>query len=107
MTISDVRFGVELITKKGRIYKFDDTRCAVNFINNGVVPTGQIKNIYLSNYAGDHQLIEANTAFLLKAEGLRSPMGGNIAAFNNNDSLAVIQKRFGGNTLTWNQLIKP
>jgi hypothetical protein len=34
-------------------------------------------------------------------------MGGNIAAFDNADSLTTIQKRFPGNTLNWNDLIKP
>lgn len=31
MTISDGRFGAELITKKGRVYKFDDLRCLINY----------------------------------------------------------------------------
>ena len=66
-----------------------------------------IKNIYLSNYAGSHLLIDVNTALLLKAEELRSPMGGNVAAFDNNDSLSVIQKRFSGTTVNWSDLIKP
>lgn len=107
MTISDVRFGAELVTKKGRIYKFDDTRCIVNFIKKADVQPDNIKNIYLSNYAGAHQLIDANKAFLLKAEELRSPMGGNVAAFDNNDSLLAIKNRFAGSTITWNELLKP
>jgi copper chaperone NosL len=107
MTISDVRFGAEIVTKKGRIYKFDDTRCITNFIKKGDVASDNIKNIYLSNYAGSHLLIDVNTALLLKAEELRSPMGGNVAAFDNKDSLSVIQKRFSGTTVNWSDLIKP
>lgn len=106
MTISDVRFGAEIVTKKGKVYKFDDTRCLINFMKKGDVQSGEIKNTYLTNYAGIHQLIEVNNALLLQASELRSPMGGNVAAFDNTDSLQVIQKRFAGNTVTWNELIK-
>ncbi|MEZ5029368.1 MAG: hypothetical protein R2765_11370 [Ferruginibacter sp.] len=52
-------------------------------------------------------MIDVNNALLLKADELRSPMGGNIAAFDNKDSLAVIQKRFNGNSISWNDLYKP
>ncbi|MBK8610726.1 MAG: nitrous oxide reductase accessory protein NosL [Chitinophagaceae bacterium] len=107
MTISDVRFGAEIVTKKGKIYKFDDTHCLINFMKKGDVRSGDIKNTYLTNYAGDHRLIEVNNALLLQAAELRSPMGGNVAAFDNRDSLQVIQKRFKGNTVSWNELLKP
>lgn len=107
MTISDVRFGAELVTKKGKIYKFDDSKCIISYMQTKDVATDNIKNIYLTNYSGSHQLIDVNNAFLLKAEELRSPMGGNVAAFDNKDSLLTIQKRFSGNTVNWNDLIKP
>ncbi|MGB5007969.1 MAG: nitrous oxide reductase accessory protein NosL [Ferruginibacter sp.] len=107
MTISDKHFGAELVTKKGKVYKFDDAKCLVNYLHTKDVADNNIKNIYLSNYAGTHQLIDVNNAFLLKAEGLGSPMGGNIAAFDNKDSLVTIQKRFPGNIITWNDLVKP
>ena len=107
MTISDARFGAELVTKKGRVYKFDDVHCIVAYIKTKDVEPGNVKDYYLTNYSGTHQLINVNTVLLLKSDGLRSPMGGNIAAFDNVDSLATIQKRFPGNTLTWNDVIKP
>lgn len=106
MTISDVRFGAELVTNKGKVYKFDDAHCILNYLKTKDVYPGNTKNIYFTNYAGDHQLIDVNNAFLLQAQQLRSPMGGNIAAFDNNDSLLAIQKRFPGNTVIWNDLIK-
>jgi len=34
-------------------------------------------------------------------------MGGNIAAFDNKDSLLIIQKKFAGNAVAWKDLIKP
>lgn len=107
MTISDVRFGAELVTKKGKVYKFDDVHCILSYLKTKDIEPGNIKDYYLTNYSGTHQLIHVQTALLLKADELRSPMGGNIAAFDNKDSLLIIQKRFPGNTIAWNDLIKP
>ncbi len=106
MTITDIRFGAEIVTKKGKVYKFDDTHCIASYLKSKGLEPGDIKNIYLTNYAGDHQLIEVGNTFLLSSPELRSPMGGNVATFDNKDSLQIIQKRFKGNVVAWNQLIK-
>ena len=107
MTISDVRFGAEVVTGKGKIFKFDDAACILSYLKKNAAETANIKNIYLTNYTGTHQLLDVNTAFFLKAEALRSPMGGNIAAFDHKDSLLVVQKRFPGSIVAWNDLSKP
>ena len=107
MTISDVRFGAEIVTTKGKIYKFDDVHCILNYLETKELEISNIKDYYLTNYSGIHQLINVNRSFLLKADELRSPMGGNIAAFDNTDSLKLIQKRYPGIAVNWNDLIKP
>lgn len=107
MTVSDVRFGAEILTKKGKIYKFDDSKCMVNYLGTKEVATDNIKNMYLTNYTGAHDLLDVNSALLLQAADLRSPMGGNVAAFNNKDSLQTIQKRFNGRLINWSDLYKP
>lgn len=106
MTITDVRFGAELVTTKGKIFKFDDVHCILSYLKTNEVEPGNIKDYYLTNYSGTHQLINVNKSFLLKADELRSPMGGNVAAFDNRDSLKIIEKRFLGNTVNWSDLIK-
>ncbi len=107
MTISDARFGAELVTTKGKIYKFDDTHCILDYLKTKSIESANIKNIYLSNYSGNHQLIDVKNALLLKAAELRSPMAGNVAAFNLQDSLASVQKRFSGTIVSWSELIRP
>ncbi|MEO7445778.1 MAG: nitrous oxide reductase accessory protein NosL [Ferruginibacter sp.] len=107
MTISDVRFGAELVTKKGKVYKFDDPHCIMNYLGTKTVESKDIGGLYLTNYAGTHQLVNLDDALLLKAEELRSPMGGNIAAFDNQDSLLIIQKRFAGTLIPGSSVYKP
>ena len=107
MTISDVRFGAEIVTTKGKIFKFDDVHCMLSYLKTKDVQPGNIKDHYLANYSGSHQLINVNKSFLLQADELRSPMGGNIAAFDNSDSLKIIEQRFSGKAVNWSDLIKP
>jgi copper chaperone NosL len=107
MTISDIRFGSEIVTKKGKIYKFDDAHCMLDFLKTKDIKSSEIKNIYITNYSGSHRLMDVNNALLLKAEELRSPMGGNLAAFDNKDSQLAVQKKISGTVLLWNELIRP
>lgn len=107
MTISDIRYGAEIVTKKGKAYKFDDLHCLLSFLRSNMIEKEQVGDVFISNYSGDHRLLNVSTALMLKADELRSPMGGNIAAFDNKDSLAAVMKKFPGNAITWRELSKP
>ncbi len=107
MTLSDARFGAEIVTKKGKVFKFDDIHCLLSYLSAKEPGPADVKNIYLADFAADHKLINADHALLLRSAELKSPMGGNIAAFGIKDSLTDVQKRFVGEELTWNQLYKP
>ena len=106
MTVSDSRFGAELVTVKGKVYKFDDAHCIISYIKTKAIEPAAIKDIYFSNFCSTHQLINVNKLSFLKADALRSPMGGNIAAFDNRDSLLQVQQRVAGTIVNWNELIK-
>jgi copper chaperone NosL len=106
MTITDEKFGAELLTKKGKIYKFDDVHCILNYLKTKEVTPENTKDIYLTNFCGSHQLVNVKRSALLKSETLRSPMAGNIAAFDNKDSLLKVQQRYPGAMVIWNDLIK-
>lgn len=106
MTISDIHYGAEIVTKKGKVYKFDDTHCVVAFLKSNTVKQDQIGKTYLVDFAGNGVLIDASTAYLFKSDELRSPMGGNISAFSNQEGVSNISKQYKGNSLTWKDLIK-
>ncbi len=106
MTVTDNRFGAELVTTKGKLYKFDDVHCILSYLKTKAIEPSKIKDIYLTDFSGNHALINVNKSFLLKAETFKSPMGGNVAAFNNRDSLLKWQQSFAGDIVNWNELIK-
>jgi copper chaperone NosL len=104
MTVSDDRFGAEIVTKKGKVFKFDDAHCIFSFLEKDGFDKNSVKDIYFKDFSNGHSLIKANEAFFLKSDQLRSPMAGNIAAFSNEDSLEKVKAEFAGTTVTWSEL---
>ena len=106
MTISDNRFGAELVTKKGKVFKFDDTHCLVSFLQTAKTEEQQRGEIYCTNFIAPHNLINVKQAFFLQSPSLKSPMNGNIAAFSNQDSLHNMLPKYYGNTISWEDMQK-
>ena len=78
MKIADGKFGAELITSKGRIYKFDDIHCMINYHKENL--TTNIQSFYIHDFNQNNVLISAETAFYVKGGEINSPMRGNIIA---------------------------
>lgn len=106
MTVSDARFGSQLVTAKGRVYHFDDVQCLVAYVAGGSVTKEDVAGYYLPDYAGEHKLLPAEGLFLLKSESLKSPMRGDIAAFDSEEELEKVREIHGGERLVWKDLLK-
>ena len=105
MSIADSRFGAEIVTQKGKIYKFDDMHCVLGFMKANTINNNDIKETYLVNYTEPHNFIPAQKAFLFESADLHSPMGGNIANFDDESKLSEVMKIMKGQPLTWNEFI--
>lgn len=105
MTFTDARFGGEILTVKGRVYKFDDTHCILQFLKAGSVPKDAVNTIYVVDFLGAHNLIPVTQACFLTSDVLRTPMNGNTAAFATIDSLNACLKDCNGKQVYWNNLI--
>lgn len=102
MTLTDKRFGAELITQKGKVYKFDDINCLTGFMRAGFVPEKQVAKVFIVDFARAGEFVVAQQAFYLHNEALRSPMRGDIAAFSSIPEQHKTQAAVGGGkTLTW------
>lgn len=96
MTITDLRFAAELVTKKGKVYKYDDIHCLQAFMKSGYLDPEDVREQYASDYCGTHALLPIRQLFFLSGEELHSPMGGNIAAFSIRDSMLLIREKLHG-----------
>lgn len=106
MTISDPRFASEIVTKKGRAYKFDDSHCLLAYLKTNDVPATEIKDIYVANFSGNNELLNVTEAMFLQSEALRGPMGGTLAAFNHADSFKQAQQQFSAVAVHWKEISK-
>lgn len=104
MPVADAKFGAEIITEKGKLYKFDDIGCMINFIKNNLNVNVKVKNILAVNYASNQKFLNVNECAFLKSSDLHSPMNSGIAAFASINEAQGFLKKFAGNILTWNQL---
>ena len=104
MTISDNRFGAEIVTKKGKAYKFDDSHCLLSFLHSKMIEQNEIADVYFIDFSNDHAFVKADHAFILQSELFKSPMNGNIAAFANEDSMKKMMQQYSGKSLTWGEL---
>lgn len=104
MIISERSFGAELITQKGKVYKFDDAHCMLSFMKSGTAGSKETAAIYLVDYAQKEKLIVASDAFILKGEKIRGPMAGNIAAFETEDSMKSFQQQWNAQQVSWKDI---
>jgi copper chaperone NosL len=103
MSIADGKYGAELITEKGRIYKFDDLHCMIGFKNEN--STNKVQNFFIHNYTRNNQLIPAETAFYIQGGELVSPMNGNIAAFATELEADQYAKKMKAQKISWASIV--
>lgn len=104
MTIADGRFAAELITQKGRVYKFDDISCMIGFIKEN--KSTEVNSYYVSEYTSNNTLINIKDAHLVKSDEFRSPMRGNIAAFKDFENLKLVVENKNSERVIWDDLIR-
>ncbi len=103
MTIVDEQHAAEIVTKKGKVYKFDATECMVYFLNE--LDVSEIKLYLSNNYAEPKTLIDATQATFLISENIPSPMGAYLSAFSSKEAAQKVKEAKGGDIYTWGELL--
>ncbi len=103
MIISDSRFSAEIVLKTGKVYKFDDVGCMINFFWEKGYSEKDIALFLVSDYKSG-KLIDATRAFYILNDNLRSPMSYNVAAFEDADEAEKFHDRNGGRIFNWAEL---
>ena len=104
MTIVDKQHAAELVTEKGRAYKFDAIECMINYDREN---QSQLVQLYLTNdFNSPGALIDATSATYLVSEEFSSPMGANLSAFSSKGAAMAKKEEFGGEIYDWDELRK-
>ncbi len=106
MLITDNKYGAELVTDKGKIYKFDSIECMIEFslVKNTLGDTNN--KLLITDFDNPDNLVDARNSFYVKNDKYRSPMGLNVTAFSGEEPAQKFISENGGEELSWVEVIE-
>ncbi|MDB5263078.1 MAG: hypothetical protein JWQ14_2359 [Adhaeribacter sp.] len=104
MTISDNRYGAELVTKKGKAFKFDSIECLAAYVQEKSQPEAEL--LLVTDFERPGQFMNAHEATYMQSEHQPSPMGLNLTAFADQAGAAAMAQEKNGKLLSWLQVLK-
>lgn len=104
MTISDVRYAGELLTNKGKEYKFDSIECMAAYILEKKKGSEDIHSLWTIKFNEPEKLIDARAAWYLHSKLLKSPMGLNLSSFETRATARSTQDVYPGDLIKWDEV---
>lgn len=106
MMITDNKYGAEVVSDKGKIYKFDSIECLIEFALEKNMVGDANQSFLVTDFSKPEDLIDAKTAFYVHNDNFRSPMGLNVSAFGSESELTSFITANGGKKLSWFDVIE-
>ena len=103
MVISDQKFGGELITQKGKVYKFDSIECMVSYYNSTRME--DVQSLWTIDFSDPSLWIKADGAYYLHSKNLPSPMGMYLSSYVDRGALETMKARMNGDLLNWHEVM--
>ena len=104
MNIVDKQHAAEIVTKKGKAFKYDAIECMMADIKER--NESDIALFLMTDYSSPGKLVDATSAYYIISENLPSPMGANLTGFANKETAERTLKEKGGTLYTWDELKK-
>ena len=102
MTIVDKQHASELVTAKGKVYKYDAIECLINDLKKR--DSAEVGLLLVNDYNKPGELISAATATFLISEGVPSPMGAFLSAFSDKADAEAVKSENGGELFEWQEV---
>ena len=103
MNIVDKVHAAQIVTKKGRSYKYDAAECLLNDLNTKDISKAAF--VLVSDFYTPEKLVNATEATFLISDSVQSPMGANLACFEekiNAESFA--KENNNGQIYSWKEI---
>lgn len=95
MVLADRRFGAEFVSRKGRVFKFDDAEELGRYLKaHPMTGTAYVTDGESGN------LVPAEASVFLKADAIRSPMGSHLMTFQGRAEAEAYANRQGWKPFT-------
>ena len=102
MTIVDQRYGAEVVTNKGKVYKYDATECMVNSVYaDKLIPEEKVHSFLTVAYDQPRSLIPVSEGHFLQSATLPSPMGMFLTCFSSKEELQNATQQHDGVMMDW------
>lgn len=102
MIISQKQFGAELITTKGRVYKYDAIECLIpEVLEKGA---DSYSHMLVTDYNAPGQFIDASLASYLISKEIPSPMGAYLSAYSTSEQAKATGQN-KGEVHDWNSIV--
>ncbi|WP_041633051.1 nitrous oxide reductase accessory protein NosL [Maribacter sp. HTCC2170] len=103
MTIVDRQHAAEIVTKKGKAFKFDAIECMVNHLKD--IDVSSVELFLANDFQVPGELIDAKKATFLISKDIPSPMGEYLSAFTTRTEAESIEAENKGKLYSWNELL--
>ena len=102
MTIVDRQHAAQLVTDKGKCFKFDAIECMIQYLQEN---NTSIAYYLAADFQNPGKLIDAKKASFIISENIPSPMRANLSALGDLQQAAELQKEKSGELYTWEELV--
>ncbi len=102
MNIVDQTHSAQLVTAKGKQFKFDAIECMVNYLDQN--SEEKIALLLVADYGNPGEMTEAENAAYLITPAIKSPMGANLSGFSEKSAAEELQQKHTGEIYTWETL---
>ena len=102
MNIVDKNHAAQLVTKKGKQYKYDAVECFLNDL--ALRDTTKLKFFLVTDYITPEKLVDATSATFIISEMIQSPMGENLASFETKDIAMNYVQKNNGKLYSWPEI---
>ncbi len=105
MSIMDTRFGGQIISKKGKIYLFDDMHCVSGFLKEGSLNEKDIDKKLTVLFDQPNEFRDISDCWFMISGENKSPMGSNAAAFSSKEKAMEMANEKHGTVIKGEQLM--
>lgn len=106
MTITDPRYGAEIVTTTGKAFFFDSIECMVAYLQEQEGMQEKAALLLVTDFHNPHSLIAADKATYLQSEQLPSPMGMYLTALAEGGVAQEMLNNHAGRTLSWSEVLQ-
>ncbi|AHM62487.1 nitrous-oxide reductase accessory protein NosL [Flammeovirgaceae bacterium 311] len=106
MTISDNRYGAEIVTKTGKAFFFDSIECMADYLHQQEGLQEKVAMLLVTDFNQPETLVAADQVLYLQSEKLPSPMGMYLTAISSPTVAEDFQQTYEGRLLNWSEVLQ-